>query len=198
VAADLDFSAPAIIAPPVDESNPEAEWIDPEASEEIPDGPSCGTCGKVIIREPGKRGRMPKYHPECRPSAKKTTRRKTTKKQVGVPDYEEGLNAVFQMVSWGLTMAGDRNEMVLADGLAVAEHGPNIAGALNQLAQEKPEVAAVLDKVLAAGPYGLVVAAVSPLIMQISANHGVKVPGMKDAKSYVRQFVPQRPENAAA
>lgn len=187
----LDFSAPAV------DDNTAGEWTDPEAPDtpepvEIPDGPICETCDKVIIREPGKRGRMPKYHPECRPSARKAsgTRRRTTKKQAGVPDYEEGLNAVFQLVSFGLTMVGERDERVLADGLAVSEHGPNIATALNQLATEKPEVAAVLDKVLAAGPYGLVLAAVSPLIMQIASNHGVKVPGMKDRRTYVAQFVP--------
>lgn len=187
---DLDFATPAVVDPnPADEIY---DGDDPVENDVTPDGPICETCNKVIAREPGKRGRMPKYHPECRPSAKKAagTRKKTAKKQVGVPDYEEGLNAVFQLVSFGLTMVGERDERILADGLAVAEHGPNISTALNQLATEKPEVAAVLDKVLAAGPYGLVIAAVSPLIMQVASNHGVKVPGMKDRKSYVAQFVP--------
>src|SRR5262245_59743438 len=32
-------------------------------------GKPCPTCGEPIIREPGARGRAPKYHPECRPSA---------------------------------------------------------------------------------------------------------------------------------
>lgn len=187
-----DFSAPVIQEtveiPNVYDNGEESEHV-------VIEGPACETCNKVIIREPGKRGRMPKYHPECRPSAKKTATRKRAKKPAGVPDYEEGLNAIFQMVSFGLTMAGDRNEMVLADGLAVAEHGPNISSALNQLAMEKPEIAAVLDRVLAAGPYGLVLASVAPLMMQVASNHGVKVPGVKDSKAYVRQFVPM--ENVA-
>lgn len=36
-----------------------------------PDNPvpagHCQTCGEPIIREPGARGRLPKYHPDCRP-----------------------------------------------------------------------------------------------------------------------------------
>lgn len=28
----------------------------------------CAACGEPIIREPGARGRMPKYHPDCKPT----------------------------------------------------------------------------------------------------------------------------------
>lgn len=188
---EMDFSGPVMA-----DMNPPIEDLD-DPIDDIPEGPICETCDKIIIREPGKRGRMPKYHPECRPSTKKATgTRKKTKKPPGVPDYEEGLNGIFQLVAFGLNIAGERNKALLADGMAVAQHGPNIAAALNQLASEKPEVAAVLDRVLAAGPYGVIIAATAPLFMQLAANHGAPVPGFLSGDAYLQQFIPV--ENKAA
>jgi hypothetical protein len=91
------------------------------------------------------------------------------------------------MAAFGLSVAGSNNKTLLADSLAVAEHGPNIASALDMLAAERPEVAAVLDRVLAVGPYGALIAAVAPLAMQVVANHGVKLPGVPGAAEYVAQ-----------
>lgn len=39
-------------------------------AEAKPDAPlpgTCETCGEPVIRQPGARGRTPKYHPDCRP-----------------------------------------------------------------------------------------------------------------------------------
>ena len=41
--------------------------------EKTPPG-TCEACGEIIVREPGARGRMPKYHPACRPLKSATTR----------------------------------------------------------------------------------------------------------------------------
>lgn len=46
------------------------EIAEAESQDRTPDTADCATCGNVITRAPGARGRMPKYHPECRPSAK--------------------------------------------------------------------------------------------------------------------------------
>lgn len=52
---------------------PESEpVILPTAPEQTPDkvpgtGPTCQACGEEIVRRPGSRGRMPKFHPDCRP-----------------------------------------------------------------------------------------------------------------------------------
>ena len=192
MATNFDALPPAVPDnyPPVD---PHA--FDDEVSSIPPEGPLCGTCGKIIERKPGARGRAPKYHPECRPSAKKTGTRRKSSKPSG-PNYQDGIDGIFQMVAFGLTMAGDKNEVFLADGLAVTEHGPNISAALHQLATEKPEVAAVLDRVLAVGPYGLVIGALAPLCMQIASNHGVSVPGFASAKNYIARFVADVPQVA--
>jgi hypothetical protein len=51
------------LPPPVLEESPtdETQLINPSPN-------TCPTCGEEIVREPGSRGRLPKYHPECRPS----------------------------------------------------------------------------------------------------------------------------------
>lgn len=199
---DFDFSSPAV----AEETNEFSEENEPyylenpprPKPEESSEGPICKSCNKVIEIEAGKRGRKPSYHPECRPSAKKAsgTRKRAPKKPAGVPDYREGLDSIFQLAGFGLSMAGEKNEALLADGMAIAEHGPNISVAMDQLAQEKPEIAAVLDRILAVGPYGVLIAAISPLLMQVVSNHGAKIPGVADATSYVKRFVPM--ETAAA
>jgi hypothetical protein len=41
----------------------------PEPQEDkTPDTKTCPTCKEEIFRAPGSRGRLPKYHPDCRPS----------------------------------------------------------------------------------------------------------------------------------
>lgn len=82
-------------------------------------------------------------------------------------DYRPGLNGIFQMVAVPLAFKAP------ADAAAVGMHGPNISEALNELAKERPEVAAVLEKLLAVGPYGLVLSATLPLVIQILHNHDV-------------------------
>lgn len=83
------------------------------------------------------------------------------------PDYTEGINGLFQLVSVPLAFTAPH------DAVAVATHGPNIASAVNTLAQERPEVAAALEKVLKVGPYGALIGAVIPLAVQIMHNHNV-------------------------
>lgn len=56
--ADLPEATPSVDLPPAPE----------ESGDTRPDTKYCPTCDKPIIREPGSRGRMPKFHPECRPS----------------------------------------------------------------------------------------------------------------------------------
>jgi hypothetical protein len=93
-------------------------------------------------------------------------------------DYATSLNGVVQMVAMPLGIAGQRNPQLLADAAAVATHGPNIAAALDDLANEKPEVARVLDKILTVGPYGALMTAVLPLVFQLGANHRVLPAGL--------------------
>ena len=79
--------------------------------------------------------------------------------------YFDGVSGLMQIASAGLAMANP------VDGFCVAQHTPPIASAVADLAVERPEVAAALDKVLAVGPYGALIGAVLPLVVQIAHNH---------------------------
>lgn len=113
--------------------------------------------GKPILNKNGtyskKRGRK---------AGQRVTSKSGSKHSV---DYRPGINGLFQGICIPLSIAAP------ADAFAVSQHGPNVAEALNQLAQERPEVAAMLEKVLAIGPYGALVAAVIPMVIQIAHNH---------------------------
>lgn len=79
--------------------------------------------------------------------------------------YFDGVSGLMQIASAGLAMANP------VDGFCVAQHTPPIASAVADLAVDRPEVAAALDKVLAVGPYGALIGAVLPLVVQIAHNH---------------------------
>lgn len=84
-------------------------------------------------------------------------------------DYRAGIEGIGQLAGGALFFVAP------ADAAAVMLHTPPIAAALNHLAQQDPRVAAMLDKLLAVGPYGALLAAVMPLVLQILTNHG-KIP----------------------
>jgi hypothetical protein len=84
--------------------------------------------------------------------------------------------------------------VLAADAAAISVHAPPIASALNDLAHERPEVAAVLDRILQVGPYGIVIAAVAPLALQILCNHGGIPPGALGTTppdKLLAQFMPE-------
>ena len=84
-------------------------------------------------------------------------------------DYRAGVEGIGQLAAGALLFVNH------ADAAAVMVHTPPIAQALHDLAQEDPRVAALLDKLLQVGPYGALLAAVAPLVLQVLCNHG-KVP----------------------
>ena len=61
------------------------------------------------------------------------------------------------------------------DAIAITVHWPGIAKALDETAQANPALAAVLDRVIAVGPYGALLTAVMPLAAQLAVNHGLPV-----------------------
>lgn len=81
--------------------------------------------------------------------------------------YFEGVSGLFQIPAAVLTLVDP------VDGFCVAQHTPSIATAVADLAVERPEVAAALDRVLAVGPYGALLGAVLPLFFQLGHNHGM-------------------------
>lgn len=105
------------------------------------------------------------------------TTRKAPVAARGATDYRPGINNLGQMVAFGLSFAAP------ADAAAIMVHTPPIAEALNNLAAVKPDVAAVLDRLMSAGPYGEIMLAVTPLIVQIMVNHHAIPAGLMGTSS---------------
>ncbi|NEC07114.1 hypothetical protein G3I26_17770, partial [Streptomyces sp. SID7909] len=60
-----------------------------------------------------------------------------------------------------------------ADGLVVVEGSGPLAAALAKLAEENPSVKANLERMLTAGAWSGVIAAVAPIALGIATNHGL-------------------------
>lgn len=153
-------------------------------------------------RPPGAATRRPKAAargssaPPKRPRAPQRPRPKAAG-----PDYARGVQEMLQGPMVALTLAGMKRPELLADAAALEIHVPPIAEALGQLAHEKPEVAAMLDRLMAAGPYTALLTALIPLTLQICANHGLIKPGMAGtvpASVLVGALQPPTPEQMAA
>jgi len=116
-------------------------------------------------------------------------------------DYETPLLGLFQLPAGVLAIAGMQRPVFAADAAAITVHAPHIASALNQLAHERPEIAAVLDRVLQVGPYGVLIAAVAPLALQVLANHGALPDGALGTiprDKLIASFVPAETQEAMA
>jgi hypothetical protein len=91
-------------------------------------------------------------------------------------------------------MVGVRKPVFAADAAAITVHALPIASALDDLAHEDAAVAAVLERVLQVGPYGALLAAVAPLVLQVLANHEAIPPGTLGTippDQLIRSFVPE-------
>jgi len=127
------------------------------------------------------------------PSGTGTRRRSTTTAREAT-DFETPLLGLFQLPAGVLAIAGMQRPVFAADAAAITVHAPNIASALNDLAHERPEIAAILERVLQVGPYGVLIASVAPLALQILANHGALPEGALGTipqKQLIASFVPE-------
>lgn len=153
-----------------------------ESIESEPDMPNevttCNApgCSNPVAAYSG-RGPRPK---KCKDHKGKTATTTTRKKKSYGTDYTEGVTQLLTMPAAILGIVGSQtnNIPMVADAKVVSDYAPHIATAVNDLAQERPEVAAVLDRVLKAGPYAALMGAVVPMAMQILANHNILKPGM--------------------
>lgn len=91
----------------------------------------------------------------------------------GGRDFREDIKGTIQICGLPLVALGSYDEAYLADAAALSIHAEPIADALNSLAQHNLRIAMVLERLSQVGPYGLLLSALTPLIAQIAANHGV-------------------------
>jgi hypothetical protein len=99
------------------------------------------------------------------PPRTKTPRAKST------VDYTPAIAGLLQLPAFALTFGSRYQPDLALDAMAISLHTPGIATAVNAMAQEDEQLAALLDRILKVGPYGALLAAVTPLALQIAANH---------------------------
>ena len=139
---------------------------------DMPDVTYCNTpgCSNPVMPYGG-RGPRPK---KCKDHKGKTSGATTTRKKKSYgTDYTEGVTELLTMPAAVLAVVGSQtnNIPLVADAAVVEHYAPRIATAVNGLAQERAEVAAVLDRVLKAGPYAALIGAVVPMAIQFLAIH---------------------------
>lgn len=147
-----------------------AEEVDMPMSD--PDTSFCQVPGcKNPVAPYGGKGPRPK---KCTDHKKTATGTKRAKRTTGT-DYTKGITELLQLPAGVLGIVGMQTKRydLVADAAVIEQSAPDIAEAVSDLANERPEVAAVLDRILKAGPYGALLAAVIPMTVQILANHKV-------------------------
>lgn len=80
-------------------------------------------------------------------------------------DYRPGFLGLAQM---GAFVASFFSPL---DAVAVTDHAPRIADAVQVTADNDPKFAAAMDRILSAGPYAALISAVVPMAVQILHNH---------------------------
>lgn len=161
---------PVTILPPTE---------DPTISDEAPYGRKAdGTPKAKPGRKPSPVGPSARVsdgaspRPTVGPSAPRK-RAPSARKTKGGTDYSEGIAGILQMAAMPFALAGTKDLAFAADAVAIVNATPDVASALNELAQTQPAIAAALDKILAVGPYGILISALIPMFVQILANHKV-------------------------
>jgi hypothetical protein len=186
------FDLPPVPPPPNVTKAPRKTPVDDDADApwgRRPDGRPWTPYGVRKDGKPKLKGGR-RRNPTLKPAAPK-------RRQQGT-DYREAVLGMAQLVAAPLVMIGqqDGGEAFMADAVAIVEAAPPIASAVDDLARKHPGVAKVLDKVTEVGPYGALIGAVVPLVMQLAANHGVVKPELVGAKT-IDELVPHEDAVAA-
>lgn len=110
-----------------------------------------------------------------KPPQRKTAASKTAVASTRPADYRspvekrtEGLNGLGQLAQGLLLMTGQ-----YADAAAVGLHFGGIASEVAKIADSNETVAKPIDFLIEVGPYGALIQATIPFVMQILANHKV-------------------------
>lgn len=150
-----------------------------------PDAPepgTCATCGDVIIREPGARGRTPKYHPDCRPTSKSLSTSsggsasgRSTKVDKEAAEALAGFEGMVVKAAMMLSMVDKYDAFVVMVGWQQVK--PNLLAVLKKYPGFRKEVLTWKDGGSIAG----LVIAILMIILPIAAHHGI-IPSSTVAK----------------
>jgi hypothetical protein len=83
------------------------------------------------------------------------------------------VKGLLQIPATAVIMVGQRIESVslVADGATILVHGPAFAQAIEEIAKHDPRVAAMLEKLVTFGPYGMFVTVCVIMGAQFARNH---------------------------
>lgn len=92
------------------------------------------------------------------------------------PSPAETVRGLLQIPATAVVMVGQRVESVplVADGATILVHGPAFAQAVEEIAKHDPRVAAILEKLVTFGPYGMFVTVCVIAGAQFARNHDEK------------------------
>lgn len=158
--------------------------IPPPAS---PDDPTAKIEAEPVADDPAPWG----YKPDGTPykvNPERYHKRDAKRRSVKAPssskakakgsDRRDAVLGLFQIVSLPIAAgAAAGSPAFAADLVTIDAYAEPVADAFDSLAGQNKAVAQALDKLGEVGPYGLVIGALAPLVLQIAVNHGVLPPG---------------------
>lgn len=133
---------------------------EPDLSDVIPGADPEAPYGRFKNGKPRRNPPKGVSSPKARPAYKSKSK----------TDYRPGFMGLAQM---GAFVASFFSPL---DAVAVTDHAPRIADAVQVTADNDPKFAAAMDRVLSAGPYAALISASVPMVLQILHNHD-RVPG---------------------
>lgn len=81
---------------------------------------------------------------------------------------EDAMNGLVQLGTFGLIITKQ-----YADAGAIKKHGPGLVHEIAVAAEKDVKLAKAIDSTASVGPYGAIIAAAMPLVLQLLANHKV-------------------------
>lgn len=111
-----------------------------------------------------------------------------------------GVKGLVQLGA-GLCLVGERitkQRAFRADAITLASSADDLAQAVAGTAEHDPRLAAIVDRICAAGPYAALIQVGFQVGMQLAANHGAPMPGATPPEELIRLAEEQGQEAMAA
>lgn len=152
----------------------------PQSEDILPESRPCGGCGEAIFRPAGSKGRWPKFHPECRPSAGRSGRSASSvtgsPRVVRVSKSEQEAAEQTELILARLEAALTKAAMLLSlvnayDALVIRVNTPEIVNNSRSLLLSSEKLRGWCKAADTGGSaFGLILALITTFL-PIAANH---------------------------